>query len=129
MHQQTAAYHSMQKQSTLCMNKAQRDTACKSRAWTPQHTVDRAASRRAVGAVPIGAALAERQAVDVWPMGGVRLAPAVDAAAAGRCDAFDLLHPSVRLKLGLQHILQAFCVRPACQLSNHSANIVMGAGH
>ena len=93
-------------------------------------TMDRQASRRAVSTVPRGAALADRQAVDVWAMGGFRLTPAVYAAAAGGCNALNLLHASVCLKLGLQHILQTFCTRPACQLPNDSArNYSMSAAN
>lgn len=87
-----------------------------------QHTIDREASRRAVGTVPRGAAVAEGHAVDEGPMGGLRLHPAVDAAAAGGCNALNLLHASISLKLGLQHILQTFCTRAACQPSSHSAS-------
>ena len=57
---------------------------------------------------------------------GLRLVPAVHAATAGGCDALDLLHASVCLKLGLQHILQAFCIRAACQLPNDSAIVTDG---
>ena len=74
------------------------------------------ASRGAVRAVVRGAALAGGEAVDVGPVGGLPLPSAVHASAAGGGNALNLLHASVRLKLGLQHILQPFCSMAVCEL-------------
>lgn len=68
------------------------------KAWP---TIQGKPSRGAVCTVPCRAAFAERQAMNEGPWRGVGLSPAVDAATAGGCDALNLLHASVRLKLGL----------------------------
>ena len=66
-----------------------------------QHTSRAVATWRAVSAVSRRAAVAHGEAADVWPMGCLRLTPAVYAAAACGGNALYLLQPGIRLQLSL----------------------------